>query len=208
MVPVPHCHDLPMKFKMAKNSLFAILLRSPWWISVLIGTVLGLVGAAVLSDELRVVGALAGFPFLVIGALAARSQWHLPNASRVAQTRQAVSAMAWPAFQALLEQAFRRDGYEVRRGKTPAVDFELEREGRRMVVSARRWKSARTGLEVLRSLQDAREAGEAADALHIGLGEVSDNARDFALAQGIKLWGDTELALALRQLPLDVPAGR
>ncbi len=197
-----------MKFKMAKNSLFAILLRSPWWISVLIGTLLGLVGAALLGDELRVVGALAGFPFLVIGALAARSQWHLPNASRVAQTQQAVSAMAWPAFQSLLEQAFRRDGYEVQRGKSPAVDFELERGGRRMLVSARRWKSARTGLEVLRALQDAREAGEATDALYIGLGEVSENARDYAIAQGIKLWGVAELAVALRQLPLAAPTVR
>jgi len=25
-----------MKFQMAKNSLFAILLRSPWWMSILV----------------------------------------------------------------------------------------------------------------------------------------------------------------------------
>ncbi|MDO8420135.1 MAG: restriction endonuclease, partial [Rubrivivax sp.] len=40
-----------MKFQMAKNSLFATLLRSPWWISAVIALVLGLLGAALLPDR-------------------------------------------------------------------------------------------------------------------------------------------------------------
>ena len=94
-----------MKLKMSSNSLFAILLRSPWWISV---------------------------------AIAAFRQWHLPSAARVAKTQQALQTMAWPAFAALLEQAFQRDGYTVQRSQTAAADFELVRQGRRMLVSARR----------------------------------------------------------------------
>lgn len=191
-----------MKLKMAPNSLFAILLRSPWWISVAIAVVMGVVGAALLPERFRVAGALSGLPFGVIGALAARRQWRLPSAARVAETQQALSTMAWPAFATLLEQAFRRDGYAVQRGKTAAVDFELEREGRRVLVSARRWKSARTGLEALRALQAAREAAEAEDAMYIGLGELSDNARPFAARHGIAVWQAPEMAHALRGLPL------
>jgi restriction system protein len=141
-----------LKFKMAKNSLFAVLLRSPWWISAVIGLVLGLLGLALMPDQFRVVGALSGLPFIVIGAMAARRQWHLPSATRVAETHKALATMAWPVFAGLLEQSFRRDGYTVQRSKTAAVDFELERQGRRMLVCARRWKSARTGLEALRPL--------------------------------------------------------
>ena len=187
---------------MAKNSLFAILLRSPWWISAGIALLLGLLSFALLPVQYRVVGALSGLPFVVVAGLAARRQWHLPSAARVAQTQQALAGMAWPAFAALLEQAFRRDGYTVQPGKTAGVDFELERQGRRMVVSARRWKSARTGLEVLRALQATREASEAPDALFIGLGPVSDNARPFAATQRIAVWQAAELAHALRGLPL------
>jgi restriction system protein len=195
-----------MKLKMAPNSLFAILLRSPWWISVAIGGVLGLVGAALLPDGYRVVGALSGLPFGVIGVIAARRQWQLPSAARVAETQQALATMTWPAFAALLEQAFQRDGYTVQRGQTAGVDFELGRQGRRMLVSARRWKSARTGQEALRTLQAARDAAEAPDALHIGLGELSDTARPFAARHGIVIWQAPELAQALRGLPLgDVP---
>jgi restriction system protein len=191
-----------LKFQMAKNSVFAILLRSPWWISVGIALLLGVLGMALLPDQYRVFGAVTGLPFMVVGVVAAYRQWHLPSAARVAQTQQALATMAWPAFAALLEQAFKRDGYAVQRGKTAGVDFELERQGRRMVVSARRWKSANTGLEVLRALQAARDATEAPDALWIGLGPLSDNAQPFAAEHRIAIWQAAELAHALRGLPL------
>jgi restriction system protein len=191
-----------MKLKMAPNSLFAILLRSPWWISVAIALAMGLVGAALLPEAYRVIGALSGLPFGAIGVIAARRQWQLPSAARVAKTRQALATMAWPAFADLLEQAFRRDGYTVQRAQTAGVDFELARQGRRMLVSARRWKSARTGQDALRALQAARDAAEAPDALYIGLGELSDNARPFAAQHGIAVWQAPELAQALRGLPL------
>ena len=192
---------------MAKNSLFATLLRSPWWISAVIALVLGLLGVALLPDRFRVAGALSGLPFAVIAIIAARKQWHLPSAARVAETQQALAAMAWPAFAALLEQAFRRDGYTVQRGKTAAVDFELERQGRRMLVSARRWKSARTGLDALRALQAARAASDASDALFVGLGEISANAQPFAAEHRIAIWQAAELAQALRGLPLGPAVG-
>ncbi len=189
-----------MKLKMAPNSLFAILLRAPWWISVTIAVVMGLVAAALLPERFRVVGALSGLPFAVIGAIAARRQWHLPSAARVGEMQQALATMPWPTFAALLEQAFQRDGYTVQRGQTAAVDFELERKGRRMLVSARRWKSARTGQEALRALQAARDAADAPDALYIGLGELTDSARPFAARHRIAIWRAPELAQALRGL--------
>jgi restriction system protein len=193
---------------MAQNSLFAILLRSRWWISVAIALVMGLVGVALLPEAFRIVGALSGLPFAVIGIVAAVRQWRLPSAARVAQTQQALATMAWPAFAALLEQAFRRDGYTVQPGPNAAVDFELSRQGRRMFVSARRWKSARTGQESLRALQRAREAADVSDALYIGLGELSDSAAPFAAQHRIAIWQAAELAQALRGLPLDGSARR
>ena len=187
---------------MAKNSLFAILLRKPWWISLLIALLLGLVGTALLPETMRAVGPLTGAPFAVIAVIAAIRQRSLPSAARIEATQQAVGAMAWPAFAGLLEQAFVRDGYDVQRGNTAAADFVLERQGRRMVVSARRWKSAHTGLEGLRALQAARDAAEASDALCIVLGGISASAKAFAAEQRIAVWQAAEVAQALRGLSL------
>jgi restriction system protein len=193
---------------MAKNSLFAKLLRSPWWVSLAVAAVLALVAAALLPADLRMAGALSTFPFVVISALAARRQWHLPSADQASKTLAAVGAMPWPAFADLLEKAFARAGYTVERGTGTTVDFELRRQGRTTLVSARRWKSARTGLDALRALQTAREAAEAHDALVIGLGELTDNARPFAAQHRITLWQGAELAKALHGVPLAAAAPR
>ena len=193
---------------MAKNSLFSILLRSRWWISLLIALGMGGVGYTLLPESVRVVGALSGGPFVVIAVMAALRQRHLPSAARVADTQQALATMTWPAFAALLERAFERDGYTVQRGRKEPVDFELERQGRCTLVSARRWKSARTGQEALRPLLAAREAADAEQAIHIGLGPVSDSARAYATEHRITLWQLADLAQALRGLPLTPPASR
>jgi restriction system protein len=196
-----------MKLKMSDKSLFAMLLRSPWWISLLIAVLLGLVASALLPADYRVAGALSGFPFAVIAAMAAQRQWRLPSAARVQQTQLATSAMAWPAFAALLEQSFQRSGFSVGPAKGEAVDFSVQRQGRTMLVCARRWKSARIGIETLRALQAAREAAEAPQALCICLGELTDNARPYAAEHGITVWQAADLALALRGMPLP-PAPR
>ena len=187
---------------MSENSLFAILLRSHWWVSAAIAGVLSLLAWVLLPDAYRAAGALSSFPFVVIAVMAAWRRRGAPSAARVEQTAQALSGMAWPVFADLLEQAFRRDGYSVQRRSGSIADFELERKGRKMVVSAKRWKSARTGLEPLRELQAARDASEAPDALWIGLGALTDTARPFAAEHRIAIWQLAELAQALRGLPL------
>lgn len=184
---------------MAKNSLFAILLRSPWWISFVTAAVLGMLALALLPDAYKVVGALsASVPFAVVGGIALRRQWGLPNAAQREQAHQAPSTMTWPVFCSLLEAAFQREGWAVERSKAAHVDFVLERNGRQMMVSAKRWKSARTGLESLRGLQVAREAADVADALYIGLGELTENARPYATVNRIQIWQAGELAQQLR----------
>jgi restriction system protein len=203
-----------MKFQMAKNSLFAILLRSPWWASAGLAAAIGLVAFALLPASVRAAGALAGFPFIVIAVMAAWRQRQLPSAARVEQVRQAVAAMAWPAFAKLLEQAFVRDGYQVTRASgnnaSASVDFVLERQSRRMLVSARRWKSAHLGIEGLRALQAAREAAGddlINDALVISLGAPTEAALAFAAEQRIAVWQAAEVAQALRGMTLPARTG-
>jgi len=191
-----------LKLKMAENSLFAVLLRSPWWVSLGIAVAIGAIAAALLPVAYRGAALFSGSPFAVIAAVAAWRQWKLLSPARVEATRAAVAAMSWPAFSRVLEEAFARDGFSVQAGSGDAVDFVLERQGRRMVVSARRWKSARLGLETLRALQTARDAVDAPDALCITLGEPTDPARAFASQHRVAVWQVGEIAQALRDVKL------
>ena len=193
-----------MKLQMSKNSLFAILLRAPWWISAAIAVALGLLAWVLLPQAYRVVGAFSGFPFAVLAAMAAWRQRHEPSAAKVAQATEALGTMSWPAFADLLEQAFKRDGFALQRCSGGA-DFDLERKGRRMLVCARRWKTARTGLEPLRALQTERDKSDAPDALYISLGALSDGAQRFAAQHRIAVWQAAELAQQLRGLAPPTP---
>ena len=63
-----------MKFKMPRNSIFAVLLRSPWWISAAIAALLSAGGFAALPLEYAAMGVFAAIPFAVIAIMAAWKQ--------------------------------------------------------------------------------------------------------------------------------------
>ncbi len=102
-----------MKWQMNENSLFAILLRSSWWISFAIAAALTAVAVALLPEPYRLFGAVTGLPFFVIGCIAAWRQFQAPSTARIERTLAAVRAMSWVEFSRAIEEAYRRDGYDV-----------------------------------------------------------------------------------------------
>jgi len=182
-----------MRWRMADNSLFAILLRNPWWISAAIAAGFVALTLAMFPSEWRWYGAFLGAPFAVIACIALYRQLHAPSTRRVTSTLEAVRAMTWSDFSSALESGFRRDGYDVRRLAGAAADFEIAKEGRRAVVSGKRWKVARTGVEPLRELEGAKDAHEAHESIYVVAGDLTDNARDFAVRKRIRLIGGAEL---------------
>ncbi len=198
-------------FRMSDRSLFAILLRKPWWVSAGLAALLSLLLAALLPAGYKLAGALSSFPFWVISVLALKRQWGQPTAAQAEALAQHLATLAWGDFAALMRAGLEREGHEVRvlggtRGaQDGAADFITTRAGRTRVVAARRWKAARVGVEPLRALQARREALDTADAAMVTLGEVPEAARAYASAQGIELWQAGHLAALLRDLP---PAAR
>ena len=65
-----------MKFKMSPNSLFAVLLRSPWWVSFALMGLFSLAAVALLPRDYALAGVLGTFPFFAVGCIAAWRQWH------------------------------------------------------------------------------------------------------------------------------------
>ncbi|WP_312995062.1 restriction endonuclease [Achromobacter animicus] len=189
-----------MKFKMSQNSIFAMLLRSPWWMSAGVAVLLSAGGFAALPLEYAAMGVFAAVPFAVISIMAAYKQLRAPSGARVQAVTEAVAAMSWGDFSKTVEAGFRRDGCEVERLQAPGADFALSKDGHVAIVSAKRWKAARNGVEPLRELQAVREKRGAREAIYIALGDVSDNAFQYAKAQGVSLMTAPELTKLLRDL--------
>ena len=183
-----------MKFKMSENSLFAILLRSPWWISLAIVAVFALASFALLPKDYVPFGVMGALPFMVVGLMAAQRQWRAPNPAKVVKLLAQIAAMPWREFSAAIEQAYTRQGYQVTRLDSPCADFSLSKKGQTTLVSCKRWKAANHGVEGLRELVAAKVAQDARNCTYVSLGPVTDTAQRFAKAQGVVLLNGAALA--------------
>jgi restriction system protein len=186
-----------MKWKMAENSLFAVLLRSPWWVSVLVAA--GVFGA--MRYFLPMMYAFAGaLPFAVIGCVAGWRQLRAPSAKKVAAALDALRQSSWEEFARGLEAGFKREGYGVKRIEG-AADFALERAGRLTLVAAKRWKASRTGVEPLKELVELGQKREAGECWYFCAGDITENARQFARDKAVKVVEGVELVRLASQSP-------
>lgn len=188
-----------MNFRMNPNSLFAILLRKPWWMSALIASLFCVLAWLMLPRDYAIVGAAGSLPFWIIAAMSAWQGIGTPGPAKIAATEERLRTMNWPELSTAVTDGWKRDGYQVTATTEPGADFETVKAGRRGVISARRWKAARLGVEPLRELQTLRDKLEVRDCWCVVTGEVSDPARRFASANRIVLVEGVELARWLGQ---------
>lgn len=179
---------------MAPNSLFAILLRSRWWISFGLTALIVLLALALLPPDFKLVGALGAVPFFAIGVVALVRQLNAPSPARVQALLEQAASQNWAQFAATLEAAWQAEGYTVQRLNTPAADFRLTREGKTALASAKRWKAAHHGMEPIKQLEAARAAEGLQDAVYIALQPLHDNARLFARDQNMVVLQGADLA--------------
>ena len=177
-----------MKFKMAPNSVFAILLRNPWWISFLLAAVISAVCAALLPRELVAFGVLGTIPFLVVGCIALKRQWNAPSAAALQAENERLAGLSWAVFSKELQTKFEAQGFLVERltGKTgEAADFLLNKAGQTTLVAAKRYKAANHGIEPLQALVAQQVALGADKTMYVCLGALSEQAEAFAIEKGV-----------------------
>jgi len=98
------------------------------------------------------------------------------------------SHLSWNQVQHLLGGAFRRRGYGVRPGPSDApVDFILEKNGERTVVSCKQWKVWEVGESPLRELYGYTTGIGAKRAVMVSTGRFSARAIDFADRHNLRL---------------------
>ena len=188
---------LNMKFKMAENSIFAILLRKPWWVSMVVVGVFFALSGALLPKEYVLFGVMGSAPFLVIAVMAAWRQQGQPSASQVNDVLTQAASLSWRDFSSRLAQGFTRQGFTVEKLESLGADFYLSKAGQTTLVSCKRWKAANHGVDGLKALLAAKAMKEASGCTYISLGSVSDSARQFAKAEGIQLMTAPVLAQLL-----------
>ena len=158
-----------MKFKMSEKSLFAILLRSPWWVSFVLVAIIATSAFQFLPQAYKAVGMLFSFPFVVIGCIAAWKQKNVPNKQQSEKILEKISILNWKDFSTLLEKIYTQQDYQVKRIDLEYADFSITKKGVTTLIFAKRWKAATIGIDYLNGLNKARQQLDASHAVCINL---------------------------------------
>jgi len=183
-----------MAFKMAKGSLFAVLLRSPWWYSASIGLFFIGIGLAIAGGKYAILGITGALPFFGIAGYSGYKQSKLPSRKRVFEVAEQAQKMRSGEIAEKIAKSYTDNGYESTVFKGAAAELELTRGRRTVLLSSKRFKVGSTGIEPLKQLVAVGKTVDATNYLYVALGEISMAARDYARLNGIELIQADELA--------------
>jgi len=100
----------------------------------------------------------------------------------------ALTGLAWPEFELLLAEYFRRCGYSVATtfgGTDGVVDMRLTMSGKRYLVQCNQWRAYKVGVRPVREFYEEVSAARAAGGYFVTSGEFSAEAVEFA--EGLNL---------------------
>jgi len=183
-----------MAFKMSENSLFAILLRSPWWYSLLIGFVFITLGLVLLGGQYLIIGICGALPFFGIAGVAGYKQMQQPSLKRVQEVDKQARKMTSAQITDKISKCYEQERFDRTVFKGNAADVELIRGNRIVLLCSKRFKVGNTGVEPLKQLVAAGASIEASEYLYVALGDISAAAREYASRNNIQLITATKLA--------------
>lgn len=183
-----------MAFKMAQGSLFAVLLRSPWWYSVLIALAFIAVSLVILDGQYVILGIFGALPFFGIAGFTGYKQSQQPSQERILEVAQLAKKMPAAQIAEKIAQSYIDVRYDSEAFIGSAADLVLTRGNRTFLLCSKRLKVANTGIEPLKQLVAAGKNAEATGYLYVALGEISATARDYAKQNDIEIIQAIKLA--------------
>jgi len=112
--------------------------------------------------------------------------------------------MTWQQFEELVHEAFRIQGYSVRRvggeGPDGGVDLILDRGAERVLVQCKRWRAFKVGVNVVRELYGVMAAKSAAAGIVVTSGRFTPDAVAFASGRNVRLIDGQELFKMIREI--------
>ena len=174
---------------MAQDTLFNILRRQPWWISLLVAFVLFWIAHAIFPP----IAPFIAVPFVVLAVYIAIVQWRRGAPADIGSRLAELRAMSWESFSAAVTDAYRKRGYAVSTSVDAGYDFELVKGSEVILLQCRRWKVNQVGAGPVRELAVAVDRRDARRGICLAAGEFSAPARAVAANEPVLLISGSEL---------------
>jgi restriction system protein len=193
------------------ESLLDFLSKSPWWVSVGL-SVFSYAGLKyvlpqmdlhnlILDSLAKGMAPIAPFVSLVLLAPAVVSlvhSWRKRNLLDSQRDLLTICSLSWREFEELVGEAYRRLGYTVKENSGPGpdggVDLTLRKDGDRVLVQCKHWKTMKVGVKTVRELYGVMTAKDASSGIIITSGTFTHEARLFAISKPIELVDGKKLA--------------
>jgi len=124
-----------------------------------------------------------------------------------------VHNMSWSEFEALVGEAYRRQGYVVEQTGSAAgdggIDLVLHRDGQKTLVQCKHWRNRQVGVKVVRELCGAMANADALHGAIVCYGTFTPEARAFAQRNDIVLVDGAaleQMIASVKQNRADLPA--
>ncbi|HZN25762.1 MAG TPA: restriction endonuclease [Burkholderiales bacterium] len=179
---------------MAQDTLFHILRRQPWWISILVAIVIFWIAYAIFPP----VAPFIALPFVLLALYIAIVQWRRGTPGDVGARLAELRAMSWETFSAAVADAYRNKGYAVSPSEGRGYDFKLTKQGEVILLQCRRWKVNQVGAAPVRELAEAVDRADARRGICIAAGDFSAPARAIAAGEPVTLLSGSELVELVR----------
>ena len=199
-----------------------ILAGLPWWVGLMFAVV---VYAGVrwllpsfwpkspilhpLAAALSHVAWLVALPFVVVAGLSALGSGYRRRLLDAQRDLDTLKALSWQDFERLVGEAYRRQGYAVEEvgGSAPdgGIDLVLRRQGQKVIVQCKRWKSAQVGVSLIREFYGVTVAERATRGIFVTTGSFTPDAVEFARGKPLELVDGPGLAALVEGVQTERP---
>lgn len=198
------------------ESLLNLLVRLPWWVSVVSAVAIYLVFRfavpAIPTEDPIVkrfaqgIGIFAPYPavlLLVTGVVSAFLARRKTRLLKMQTGRESVRRLSWQQFETLVGEIFRKRGYRVLEnpddGPDGGVDLRLWKDGKKVYVQCKHWKNRNVGVKTVRELYGVMTAKKADEGIVVSSGGFTREAREFARKKPLSLIDGRELEKFLNE---------
>lgn len=120
--------------------------------------------------------------------------------------------MTWHEFEALVGEAYRRNGYSVKenfdKGPDGGVDLVLLDGSEKYLVQCKQWRALKVGVKVVRELYGVMASAGAVGAFVVTSGEFTRDSVSFAQGKNIELIDGPQLKRMIRDVKSSPPITR
>ena len=186
------------------ESVLNLLATLPWWISVVLALLSYIFLKYILPNipiennltkaflsGIASMAPIIAMLLLITAGVSAILSWQKGNMLDKQKSLDTVSDLNWKKFEALVGEAYRRQGYFVLEnssdGPDGGVDLRLRKDGELVLVQCKHWKSQKVNVKIVRELYGIMASRKANRGIVVTYGSFTQDAKDFANGKPLDL---------------------